>query len=185
MDHKSTYLANRITLKFKPPKSLPKISPIYKDPLTESQLTERKNLINPFDSLIDNRKSNPALLPVLNRHRKQPSLPVIKTLMTDRTSSDSLKVLRSEISLPKIFKQELVKVNRPKGALFRYLTIIDKPKDQDIVTPSFSYEKKKGYTERRTCNQELSMEKSEILGNLAEKSTEDLVDISFGDNFVV
>lgn len=184
MDKKGTYLANRLSLKFKPPKGLPKISPVYIDPLRRSQFTERVNLVNPFDSLIDNRKSNPTLPPVLNKHRKQPSVPAIRTLLTDRTSSDSLKVQRSEISLPKIFKQKIVKIQKPKGCLFRYLTVTENAKDLDNLTPSFSYEKSKGCSERRTFNQELYNEKIEVCGNLAEKSTEDLVEISFGDFMV-
>lgn len=184
MDGKSTYLTSRITLKFKPPKTLPKISPTYDDPLKRYKIIRKNNFINPFDSMIDNGKSNPILPPVLNKHRKNPSFPTTRStdsLLSDRTISNSLKVQKSEVSLPNIFKQNLAKKFKLKGAIYRYLTVNDIPTGQNNGTPCFSNEKSDGNSVEVAGNYGLGKGKFEEIGKFPVKCIERFNEISFGD----
>ena len=187
MDGKNTYLASRITIKSKPPKSLPKLSPVCNDPILRHKLTHRTNFINPFDSMIDNGKFNPILPPVLNKHRKTPSIPTSRStnsLASDRIISNSLNIQRSEASLPKIFKQSMTKIFKSKGAIYRYLTVGEITKEQNMGTPCFSNEKSERSSVKLAENQAVTKEKIEELGKLPVKCIERFGEVSFGDDNV-
>lgn len=94
---------------------------------------------DPFENLKKTGKSNPTLRPILNKHRKVPSLVMpIHTesnISVDQPCSKSLNLTKSENSLPKIFKVQMQnKKCASKESLPPLISQID---SRSIVTPYF------------------------------------------------
>ena len=102
----------------------------------------QRNYSNPFDSMIFNGKAKPLLPPIINKHRKSPSISAIKKLnciTNDRPSSRSINPSKSEFMLPKITRGFVCnnmksKLNIPDSFnnLLAMLTM------KNIATPSFN-----------------------------------------------
>ncbi|OMJ74949.1 hypothetical protein SteCoe_26010 [Stentor coeruleus] len=71
----------------------------------------RKNYSNPFDFMIFKGKANPQLPPVINKHKKTISTSVFQSKdisISDKPATRSLKPVKSEFALPKIFRSQII-----------------------------------------------------------------------------
>lgn len=149
----------------------------------------RKNYSNPFDCMIFNGKANPQLPPVINRHKKTTSNSVFRSKehsISDRPGSRTLKQVKSEFTLPKIFRSPIIPnptshIIKPENPLNLTSKIL-----KNITTPCFNgplqpSEGKKKYTsvlEAQLCSElKIPMHKHIISQNI------NLSEISFGDAF--
>lgn len=71
----------------------------------------RRNYSNPFDCMIFKGKAYPLLPPVINKHRKNPSIPVMRYKeigFSDRPGTRSLRPVKSDFALPKICRPSVL-----------------------------------------------------------------------------
>jgi hypothetical protein len=138
MDSKKAYFSSKITLKCKALSSTRSLNDDKNTPFTNSKVNPRKPSEDPFESMVRNSKSHQVLLPVLNKHRKYPSIPSFRSKdlpMTDRNMQNSLNLKNSEVSLPKIQNTNYLIQMKPKLKLIPFL---NPEKNQEITTPSFA-----------------------------------------------
>ena len=102
----------------------------------------QRNYSNPFDSMIFSGKATPLLPPIINKHRKTPSIPAMKKLnciSNDRPSSRSLNPCKSDFMLPKITRRFVCnsiksKINIPDT----FNNLLTAHTMKNIATPSFN-----------------------------------------------
>lgn len=137
-------LSTRTSLNSKLSKPFRRYISLNNDEITKSYHKPKKLSEDPFDSMVMNGKSHPVLLPVLNKHRKNPSIPTFRSKdlpLTERSTQKSMSTNKSEFLLPKILNPNYLIHMKPKVNISSYM-ILEKTKEpEDLDTPCFSGDK--------------------------------------------
>ena len=142
----------------------------------------QKNYSNPFDAMIFSGKSRPVLPPIINKHRKSPSIQTIRSKdcsLQDKPPSRSLNPSRSEFLMPKIFKEPLCNKLRTRLNIPQYHDNCLK-EIKDITTPSFSNTLIVTEKSRIVVNEKRINAKSNIISDANLYKTSEANEISFG-----
>ena len=127
--------------------------------------------------MVMNGKSHPVLLPVINKHLKNPSIPTFRSKdlhLTERSTQKSMNSNKSELLLPKIMNPYFLIHLKPKINLHSYM-ILEKTKElDDLETPCFSREQDLKAEAPRVSKKVIKKKKVGL------KSCKDFNEISFG-----
>ena len=143
---------------------------------------------DPFENLQISGRKHPSLRPILNKHRKTPSLACVvhtdSNVSEEKPCSKSMKYNKSEITLPKIFKVPLLNKNcitREKiRAVHTERGVVEK---RNIATPFFRpgvSENEKQDEGKRDINL-LRKKKNTRVRFFDHIKKKDTAEVSFGD----
>ncbi|OMJ68636.1 hypothetical protein SteCoe_33847 [Stentor coeruleus] len=144
---------------------------------------------DPFDNMKYTGRSNPSLRPILNKHRKTPSLTNLlakEPQILCKPCSKSLNSSQSDYFLPKIFQGPLVKKkNTNKVNLPSLLTLENTHGARNVTTPFFKPQiiitvenhKEENKVNKIFCKRKTK--KNQFFDHFRHKS---LADVSFGDS---
>lgn len=101
--------------------------------------------------MIFNGKSNPLLPPVINKHKKNPSMAAVhfkESTITERPYSRSMNPAKSELALPKIFRANLLEKVRSRIEEEKHKSPDFNQTNKIMVTPCFNNTRKYSKDER-------------------------------------
>lgn len=132
--------------------------------------------------MIFSGKSRPVLPPILNKHRKSPSIQTIRSKdcsLQDKPPSRSLNPSKSEFLMPKIFKEPLCNKIRARLNIPQYHDNSLKD-NQDLTTPTFTNTLVVNEKSRIKVNEKRINAKSNVISNANLYKSSETNEISFG-----